>query len=177
MISPLFCPLALSLARTQILAEFMRPILKIRFYSPYIYFWHAQMFNRASNCYICAQRNIRAAARIKNLLTTARKIVVFFKISAKTKFLLFDPSLLHFWFYDHCTTLRMVRESLVAAGEAFLLSPTVTPHSDDSKRKFLQTKGLTKDEITAAFAKSRSCKSTKNGPTHCQIMDRYKCIM
>ena len=66
----------------------------------------------------------------------------------------------------------MVRESLVAAGEAFLLSPTVAPHSDDSKRKFLQTKGLTKDEITAAFAKSRSSKSTKDGPTHCQIMDR-----
>eukprot|EP00116_Pleurobrachia_bachei_P012975 sb/3473237/ len=66
----------------------------------------------------------------------------------------------------------MVRDSLVAAGEAFLLSPTVVPHSDDSKRKFLQTKGLTKDEITTAFAKSRSSKSTKDGPTHCQIMDR-----
>lgn len=53
------------------------------------------------------------------------------------------------------------REHLVCAAVSFLTSPSVRDHPDDTKRRFLQSKGLTDDEMLAAFARSRMVKPSE----------------
>lgn len=55
----------------------------------------------------------------------------------------------------------MNRENLITAATAFLSSQTVRDHPDETKRKFLSDKGLTNNEIIAAFAKSRNASEEK----------------
>ncbi|KAL5251818.1 hypothetical protein ACHWQZ_G014835 [Mnemiopsis leidyi] len=60
---------------------------------------------------------------------------------------------------------------MITAATAFLSSPSVKDHPDETKRNFLLNKGLTKDEIIAAFAKSRNCQEEKSENFN-QVMDR-----
>ena len=59
----------------------------------------------------------------------------------------------------------------IAAATAFLSSQSVKGHPDEAKRRFLSDKGLTNNEIIAAFAKSRSADEDKPENFN-QVMDR-----
>ena len=68
----------------------------------------------------------------------------------------------------------MVRENIVLSAISFLTSPSVQKHPDETKRKFLLSKGLQLDEILAAFARSNNSKPVqKQKNEFTAIMDKH----